>query len=499
VDDQTLHAPAAPGAPAPPAASARAAAADPGGLRQRLIVPVLAFGGILMALAQTLVVPLLPDLPRLTHSSATDVSWMVTATLVAGAVCTPVLGRAGDMYGKRPMLLGALVVMTLGSALCASTSDIRILIAARALQGAASAVIPLSISILREHLPPDRIASGAAIMSSTVGVGAAFGLPLAGLVVQHADWHVLFWVTTALGALGTAAAWWVVPGSSVRSPGRFDVVGAVGLSVGLVCGLLAVSKGGDWGWTSTRTLGLLAAAAVILVVWGYQQTRTRDPLVDVRLARTPRVLIPHIAALLTGFGFYANSLSTAQLVQAPKETGYGLGLSIVAGGLCLLPGGVCMVLLSPVSARISARRGPKLALALGTGCMAVGYLVRMTTSHDLWTIIVGATVVSSGTALAYSALPTLIMQAVPAEQTAAANGLNVLMRTVGQALCSTVVAVLLTQFTMNIGGHALPTLHAYILVFGVAGLLATAACATACMIPTAKQHQPAKAVDAARA
>lgn len=104
-------------------------------LRDRLTVPVLALGGSLMAVMQVVVVPLLPELPRLTGASAGAVSWMVTATLLTGAVLNPVLGRAGDMYGKKKVLLIALGMMTVGSLMCALTSDIRILIAARALQG----------------------------------------------------------------------------------------------------------------------------------------------------------------------------------------------------------------------------------------------------------------------------------------------------------------------------------------------------------------------------
>lgn len=223
---------------------------EAGGLRDRLAIPVLAFGGILMAVMQTVVVPLLPDLPRLTNSSPGAVSWMVTATLLSGAVLTPVLGRAGDMYGKRRVLTAALVLMTAGSVMCALSSDIVVLITARALQGAAAAaaVVPLSISILRDELPPERRGSAVALMSSTVGIGAALGLPLAALVVQYADWHTMFWLTSGLGALGVTAVWWVVKESPVREPGRFDVVGALALAAGLVCLLLGVSQGGQWGW-----------------------------------------------------------------------------------------------------------------------------------------------------------------------------------------------------------------------------------------------------------
>lgn len=454
------------------------------------MVPVLAFGGILMAIMQTVVVPLLPDLPRLTGASPAGVSWMVTATLLAGAVFTPVLGRAGDMYGKRRVLLIALGLMTFGSLLCSVTSDIRLLIAARALQGAAAAVVPLSISILRDELPASRTGSAVAMMSSTVGIGAAFGLPLAALIVQYADWHVMFWATTALGALGLGLAWWVVRESPIRSPGRFDFTGAVGLAAGLVCLLLAVSQGGQWGWTSPAVLSLAVAAVVILAGWRWQQLRAAGPLVDLRLAAGPSVALPHIAALLAGFAFYANSLVTAQLVQAPKETGYGLGLSIVASGLCLLPSGIIMLLLSPVSARISAARGPKFTLAAGAVLLALGYVLRIADSRQLWAIVVGASVVASGTTLAYSALPTLILRAVPAGQTASANGVNVLMRTVGQATCSAAVAAVLIHHTAPVGGLQIPTLHGYQIAFTMAGGVAVLAFLAAVSIPGDRRGTP---------
>ncbi|MFF4258335.1 MFS transporter [Streptomyces sp. NPDC001663] len=451
--------------------------------RGRLTVLVLAFGGILMAVMQTVVVPLLPDLPRLTNSSAGTVSWMVTATLLSGAVLTPVLGRAGDMYGKRRVLTAALALMTVGSVMCALSSDIVVLIVARALQGAAASVVPLSISILRDELPPERRGSAVALMSSTVGIGAALGLPLAALVVQYADWHTMFWLTSALGALGVTAVWWAVKESPVREPGRFDVPGALGLAAGLVCLLLGVSQGGQWGWGSVRVVGLFLAAVVVLAVWWWHQLRAERPLVDLRLVSRPRVGLSHVAALLTGFAFYANSLVTAQLVQAPKATGYGLGLSIVETGLCLLPGGVTMLLFSPLSARISASRGPRITLALGAAVIACGYAVRIADSRDLWMIILGATVVATGTTLAYSALPTLILRAVPTEQTASANGVNVLMRTIGQATSSAAVAAVLVHHTSLVGGAPVPTLHGYLLAFAMAGAIALAACAAALTIP----------------
>ncbi|MFJ4923729.1 MFS transporter [Streptomyces sp. NPDC088725] len=452
----------------------------------RFLVAVLAFCGVVVAVMQTLVVPLLPHIPALTGATPTAASWLVTITLLTGAVCTPVLGRVGDMYGKRRVLLASLGVLVAGSALCALSSQIGVLIAGRALQGAALAVVPLGISIMRDELAPERVIPSVALMSSTLGIGAAVGLPIAALVIEHSDWHTMFWASAGLGVLDIVLVLLCVPESSVRSRGRFDAVGALGLSAALVSLLLAVTQGGQWGWASTRTLGLLVLAVVIGLLWGRYELRTASPMVDLRVSARPAVLLTNIAALLIGFAFYANSLSTGQMVQEPTSTGYGLGASIVVSGLCLLPGGLAMVALSPVSARISARYGPKTALAIASAVLAVGYLIRFFTSHQLWTIILGATVVAAGTAIAYSALPTLVMRAVPVSETGAANGLNTLMRSVGQAFCSAAVAAVLASVTFRVDGREAPTLHAYLLVFLIAGGAALLALAVTLCLPSGR-------------
>lgn len=452
----------------------------------RFLVAVLSFCGVVVAVMQTLVVPLLPHIPALTGATPAAASWLVTITLLTGAVCTPVLGRVGDMYGKRRVLLASLGVLALGSVLCAVSSEIGVLIAGRALQGAALAVVPLGISIMRDELPPARMISSVALMSSTLGIGAAVGLPIAAFVIEHYEWHTMFWASAGLGVLDIVLVLLWVPESSRRSHGRFDAWGALGLSAALVSLLLAVTQGGDWGWTSGRTLGLLVLAVLIALAWGRFELRTTSPMVDLRVSARPAVLLTNIAALLIGFAFYANSLSTGQMVQEPKATGYGLGASIVVSGLCMLPGGIAMVALSPVSARISARYGPKTALAIASGTLAVGYVIRFFTSHQLWTIILGATVVAAGTAIAYSALPTLVMRSVPVAETGAANGLNTLMRSVGQAFSSAVVAAVLANVTFTVGGLTAPTLHAYLLVFLISGGVALAALAVTLCLPSGR-------------
>ena len=148
------------------------------------------------------------------------------------------------------------------------------MIVGRALQGLAAGVIPLGISIMRDELPAERLGSATALMSASLGVGGALGLPAAAFIADNFDWHVLFWASAALGAVAIVLVLALVPESQVRTGGRFDLVGALGLSAGLVCLLLAISKGADWGWTSGTTLGLFAAAVVVLLLWGWCELRS---------------------------------------------------------------------------------------------------------------------------------------------------------------------------------------------------------------------------------
>lgn len=241
-------------------------------------------------------------------------------------------------------------------------------------------------------------------MSSTVGIGAALGLPIAAMVVQYASWHVMFWGRPRSAPRDGAG---LVGGARVARPraGPLRHDRRAGPGPGALLSAAGGVAGRPVGLDQPRILGLFVGSVCVLGLWWAQQLRAERPLVDLKLATSPRVALPHVAALLTGFAFYANSLVTAQLVQAPKATGYGLELSIVATGLVMLPGGVIMLLLSPVSARVSAARGARVTLAIGTLVIAAGYGIRIINSHSLLVILLGSAVCAMGTAFSYSALP----------------------------------------------------------------------------------------------
>ncbi|MGP3929204.1 MFS transporter [Nonomuraea sp. KM88] len=463
-----------PHVPAEPAAPPR---------RPTVVVAVLAFAGIVVALMQTLIIPLIPQLSALLGATASDATWVITATLLAGAVATPVVGRLGDMYGKRRMLLVSLALLVAGSAIGGLSDTLAPMVVGRALQGLAAGVIALGISIMRDELPPERLGSATALMSASLGVGGALGLPAAALLAESTDWHVLFWTSAGFGVLAAVLVVKLVPESSVRSGGRFDLVGAAGLSAGLICLLLAISKGADWGWAGGLTIGLFAASAVVFAAWGWWELRTRQPLVDLRATARRQVLLTNLASAVFGFAMFAMSLVLPQVLQLPVATGYGLGQTMLAVGLVLAPSGLVMMAMAPVSARVSRARGPKVTLMLGAAVVAAGYGLSVVLMSAIWHLVLVSAVIGAGIGIAYGAMPALIMAAVPVSETAAANSLNTLMRSIGTSVSSAVAGVVLAQLTVTFGALTAPSENGFRLVMAIGSGAALVALAIAAFLP----------------
>ncbi len=458
-----------------------------------VIVAVLALCGTAVALQQTMVVPLLPEFPAILGVSADDASWLVTATLLTSAVATPVMSRLADMLGKRLMMVVCMIAMTVGSVLAAVSSVFVLVIVGRAFQGFAAALIPIGISIMRDELPREKVSSAVALMSATLGIGGALGLPLAGIVSENLGWHANFWLSAVVGVLLLAAILLVIPESRVRTGGSFDYLGAVLLSIALTGLLLVVSKGGAWGWRSEQVIVLFLIAVGALAAWVPFELRVGQPLVDLRTSARRPVLLTNIASVLLGFAMFANLLLTTQELQLPEATGYGFGLPVITAGLAMVPSGLAMVLFAPVSGGMINRFGGRITLIVGGLVMAMAYVARVFLSGNLTAVIVGSTLVSIGTAISYAAMPTLIMASVPITETASANGLNTLLRAIGTSTSSAAVAAVLGTVTITVGSITAPAFQAFEDVFWAAATAALLACAVAWFIPRRSSFGPAAA------
>lgn len=448
-----------------------------------VVVAVLATTGTCMSLMQTLVIPLIPELPTLLNTNASNASWVITATLLVAAVATPVVGRLGDMYGPKRLLIACAILMTVGSLIAASTSAWVPVVIGRGLQGFGVPIIPLGISVLRTCVPAHRVGTAMGLMSASFGVGGALGLPLAAIIADHFDWHAVFWFAAILGALSGVLFAVLVPRIPSASADRLDPLGALGLAAGLVTLLLGISKGGSWGWGSVTTLGMFGASVVIFAVFGWWQLRTDSPTVDLRTTVKRPVLMTNIASVAVGFAMFALALIGPQVLELPVTTGYGLGLSMVEAGLWLAPGGLAMMVSSPIASRIATARGPRFTLTAGCAIIAASYLAGFVLLGEAWQLCLFNVLVSVGVGFAYSSLPALINAAVPMSETAAANGINALARALGTSISSAVVGAVLTGLTISVAGQEFPSLTAFRVGLLIAAGMAVLAGVLAALIP----------------
>ncbi|CAL9656333.1 Multidrug resistance protein Stp [Streptomyces sp. enrichment culture] len=452
-------------------------------IRPRLVTTVLALAGMSATFMGTLVVPIQASLPQLLDATRSGTSWVITVTLLTASVLTPISGRLGDLFGKRRVIAGLLALLVLGSIICALSETLVPMLVGRALQGAATAVIPLGIAILRDELPPARLAVGIATVSATLGVGGALGLPVSAIVIDTLNWHAIFWFAAGLAGLDLLLVLMIVPRSMVRATGAFDVWGAIGLALGLSALMLGISMGNAWGWVSAPVLVSGVTGIVLLVLWAVFELRLGSPLVDLRLAVRPAILRTNLASVAMGFALFATSIVSSQLLVQPAGTGVGLGMGLVGASLVMMPGGLAMMAMSPVAGHLMSRIGPRTLLVLGSLLLMISHVFPLFFMTEPWQLLVAGIVAGLGVGLGYAAMPMLIMRSVPSAETAAANGLNGLARALGTAISSAVIGSLLATLTVQVGPVSAPTADGFRVAFAVAAAAGALSALLALTIP----------------
>jgi EmrB/QacA subfamily drug resistance transporter len=399
-----------------------------------LTLAVLSLGGMAYAMLSSMVVPALPTMQHDLGTTETGITWLLTGYLLAASVGTSILGRLGDMYGKERLLLWTLVILAGGTLLAAVSSSLALLIAARFIQGAGGGIFPLAYGIVRDEFPAAKVAGGIGLLSAILGVGGGLGIVLSGVIIEHLSYHWLFWIPLVAIVLAALATWRFVPESPVRTPGKVNWLAAALMTIGLSAVLLAISQTTSWGWVSGKTLGLTLAGVLFCLAWIRVEARSAEPLIDMTMMRVRGVWTTNAAAFLLGAGLYASFVVFPQFAQLPKSTGFGFGASVVASGLYLLPATIGMTVLGLKAGAISARFGSRVALLAGT-VFATASFAMLAIAHDHpYELLVAAALLGVGIGLAFAALGNLIVQAVPAEQTGVASGMNTVMRTLGGAL-----------------------------------------------------------------
>ncbi|MGX7679305.1 MFS transporter [Jatrophihabitans sp. DSM 45814] len=448
--------------------------------RYQVTFVVLAAGVLAYSLLQSLVTPVLPLLETNLHTTQNTVTWVLTAYLLSASVCTPILGRVGDMIGKEKVMVFVLASLAVGSVLAAVASSITVMIIARAIQGIGGGVIPLSFGIIRDEFPREKVAGAVGVIAALLGIGGGLGLVLAGPIVNALDYHWLFWIPGAIVAAAAVATYFFVPESPERTQGRISWGAALLLSGWLIALLVAVSQAPIWGWASLSVIGLLAAAIVLAVAWVLVELRAAQPLIDMRMMRIPAVWTTNLVSLLFGVGLYSIFAFMPQFLQTPSSAGYGFSQSITEAGLVVMPMALAMFVLGTASGALSARFGSKAILITGSMLCVPAFVILAVAHSAIWQIIISMTLLGAGFGLAFSAMSNIIVDAVPSHQTGVASGMNANIRTIGGSIGAAVVASIVTSELQPSG---LPKESGYTMAFAVLALALLLSALAGLLIP----------------
>ena len=449
-----------------------------------LIVIYLSLGGLSFSVLQSLVAPALSTIGGELDVATADASWILTAYLLSAAVLTPILGRLGDMVGKRRVLIIVLSLLLVGTLLAALAPNLIVLIIARALQGAAGAIMPLSIGIVRDELPRDKVGVTIGLLSAIFGVGAGVGIVAAGPIVENLSWNWLFWFPLFLVVIALLGAIFGMPESPIKKPGRLDLVGAGILSVSLVSILLAISEGEKWGWDSFVTIGLLVLGAIALVVFVLVELRVKEPLIDMRLMKVRGVWTAHVVSLVFGFAMFGTFVLVPTLLQLPSALGYGFGKTVSEAGLFLLPTVLAMIVFGPITGFLVKVVGPKLPMLLGALLVTAAFVLPAISHGEIWQVVVSGILTGAGIGLALASLSNAIVESVPATQTGEAIGVNAIARTIGSSIGTAVIAAVITS---NSTAQGLPLDDAFTVGFWVCAGVAVLAIFGALAAPSMRK------------
>ena len=467
---------------------------DPSTWRGRALVPVLVYVGLLVAVISSLGAPLVPTLADDYGVSLGTAQWSLTITLLVGAVTSPVIGRLADGPRRLHVLIVALAIMASGSALAAlPTGVFALLLTGRAMQGVGLALLPLVMGVARDHLPAEQARSVLGTLSVTAVVGIGLGYPLTGVIAEHLDYRVAFWLAAALGLIALVLSALVVPTSMHRRSERFDFWGALLLGLGLAGLLVSISEGERWGWSSAR-LGVLAATSVlVLAVWTWQQLRVRQPLIDLRLMRNRTVLTANFAGVIAGVGMYILMSMIIRFVETPASTGYGLGASVLVGSLVLLPLSVASYFSSKLATYLGRWLSPGKILPLGLLAFVASLTLFATYRDHLWQVFVVMGIAGVGMGCSFAVMPRMIVSVVAPQETGSALAMNQVLRTVGYSIGSALSAAILSSHTG--AASRFPTDSGYT----VGAIVAIALCAVAGVVAVVLQAREARAAPEADA
>ena len=449
------------------------------------LLAVLVFAEVIAAFETSMAVQLLYSPGDFFTTDLSQLVWVITAYSLVAALATGFVGRLGDQFGRRKILVAILLISAVGSVISAMAPTFGVLVAGRALQGVSGAVLPLAIGMVRSTFPAAKVSMGIAVVSTSALIAGAAGMLGGGLFLDYATWHYIFWTAAVAACLAAMLVHFGIarePRESLAAAGRIDYFGGLLFGVAIASTLYGLTLSKNHGWTDVSVLGFVIGGLVVLALWIKWELRIDEPMINVRMFGERKFALGMLATALIAVGpigtmnilsvtIYRNPSSVTMSDGSILDLPVGLGLSATMTGLLGFITASAAFAISPLIGKISARFGARMGLMIGSLLTIAGLLVVCLSPSSLPVVISGLVVVIFGTGFLYSGMPTVIVECVLPEQTSTATAVNAVTRTAFQAVAASVVGLMLAFSPVVAGENAFVSLSGFFLVVGV--LIAT--------------------------
>lgn len=443
------------------------------------VLLVLTGMALLVNYVETMVIPGIPTIQADFATTATIASWITSSYLIVGSAVSPLFGKLGDIYGKKRMFLISLVFYMAGVGLAGFSPSIYFLLFARALQGVGFAIIPLSIAIISDVYPKERLAAAQGILSATFAIGASLGLVIGSYIVQDLGWQYAFHTALIFSIVLFVIAAKILNKDLVKAVNRsVDYLGAVILMAGVTLLLVYITEGPTLGWYSLEQFGFLIPGAFLTSFFFVFESRRANPLMKLNLLRIRNVLVGNLVGLVSGIVMFMLFFAVVYYTQLPP--GFGLNEDIINAGLAIAPATVGMLIGGILAGRILPRFGPKPVLLSGAGIVSVGMLLFLVNRSSVTLVAADLFVALFGIVFILVPLLNLLAISLPRENVAVGFGMNTMLRNLGGAVGPVVATTIMASYARTVFEKvhgvsvpvALPTTTAFNIIFAFGIVLA---------------------------
>ncbi len=450
-------------------------------------IMVMVFAELTCAVEASMIYAALSTLFR-TYGDPVKVGWLITAFLLVSAAAAAVVGRLGDMFGRKRMLITVLLFALVGSIISAVSDSLEWIIVGRSIQGVSAAILPLSYGLVRERVPIRHVPMCVGIIAGTAVLGAAIGYLAGGVIVDHLPWHSLFVLSASLAAIGALLCWkFLEPSTATASVRDVDLVGGLLFVPAITAILYAITQSRHLGWAAPQVWLTIVIGVLVLAFWVRYEARHKCPLIDVRLLLNRQILTANLAFACAALGMLQSQMIILPLMQQPAWTIVGLGATAAFAGSLKGAATLFGTFGAPLAGYISGRFGSRQALVFGA-CISTTIWTITTFYHsNLWfvAIVGGFAVVGGG--MVYGSVANLVVESAPPERVSEATGLSSVVRSIAGALGSQIIAMVLASSTVSDpaqGPGVFPTEQAYTMALGLVACLSAACLLTGLTLPT---------------